>query len=564
MKTKTTKFISALAMAATLVFSSTAAYAEEAVSTAAEPQSLETYCPTNDDEEFPFNMEINVMPGSIQYIDLEEPIYGYESVLDEEALIFDVNFSLKDEFKIFDGYEFQVFSSDYSEVIASEYLEMDEVFTLPGLSIGEGYKIGMTLESESLTASYGGQFVIQAEWNGSLSVDLFYQLANTEGEAAPYVDEYNETEPKNNTISGWDPLLHGRIMNGSTSSGDVDYFKSAAPIKYMDNDMDVEDRTGVVNLEYTLDLTPGAEICIEFFDENNKSIRKYETGKSVTHIFCRFANVEMGSVYYIKITSKSSTNVKYKLQSSYQFALAWYGQFVSKDGDGVYWNANKLNTLEIEAYDTWEYKEIKKPFFIDNNKADWMAKGCGIAASAMILRNLGATMNGYDFRTGYNGRLQADPFTVMMANCKINGADFKSSPTYYHIDQPTSSNEPSIPEPDNLEGNNVANKFDVSYSSFSNVTEEKLINALEKYGYLLIYFKKTEYRAPHFMVLTNLEKYNANDGKSFAQRATVFDPAALTWSVGAGIDGKGTLLENTKSVYSQLSVDDIQSAGYYY
>lgn len=92
------KRITALALAAVTAGALGLSAAAEVEETTAEPIDLEVYCPTNEDPEFPFCLDINVMPGSIQYIDLDEPVYGFERVLDEEALDFDVSFSLKDEY----------------------------------------------------------------------------------------------------------------------------------------------------------------------------------------------------------------------------------------------------------------------------------------------------------------------------------------------------------------------------------------------------------------------------------------------------------------------------------
>ncbi len=175
MKNKMVKILSSFALAAVLTCTGVAAQADEVMNTMTVEETLNIYCSTNDDSEFPFYTALDVMPESIQYINLEKPIYGFESVLDDNKLDFNVNFSLKDEYNNFDSYDFQVFNADYSKTLVSESLKNDDVLTLHELSLGTEYKINMTLQSDNLTANYVGQFTIQAELDGTLVIDLFYQ-----------------------------------------------------------------------------------------------------------------------------------------------------------------------------------------------------------------------------------------------------------------------------------------------------------------------------------------------------------------------------------------------------
>lgn len=96
-------------------------------------------------------------------------------------------------------------------------------------------------------------------------------------------------------------------------------------------------------------------------------------------------------------------------------AYAYYSQH---DIDGTYWNGSALSGIYFSA-------GVTKRYAIDqyNRTADWMDEGCALTAHAICLRNLGATMtNGYDFRSGQNGNLPADPYTVSLANSGNNGA----------------------------------------------------------------------------------------------------------------------------------------------
>ena len=70
------------------------------------------------------------------------------------------------------------------------------------------------------------------------------------------------------------------------------------------------------------------------------------------------------------------------------------------------------------------------------SSTSWLSRfrsaGCVIASYAMILRNLNATTSRsrYDFRTGSNGYLAADPFTVMLANTSWPSIDENSDGSY--------------------------------------------------------------------------------------------------------------------------------------
>lgn len=90
----------------------------------------------------------------------------------------------------------------------------------------------------------------------------------------------------------------------------------------------------------------------------------------------------------------------------------WYSQFNATGN----WNAAGLDNVYFGSKDS-------QPVMNGTNNC-LMRKGCFAASAAMILRNLGATMYGYDVRNPDAGmhRMQADPFTVLMANCKTNGA----------------------------------------------------------------------------------------------------------------------------------------------
>ncbi len=515
--------------------------------TAEDSHLVEVYCPVNDDPEFPLNIELDFNEESIRYVDLEETVLGFEKMLDGDTLDFEMNVSLKDGFKSFDSYTLQILNADYSDEVVSKSANGGEVISVSGLDIGKGYKLNAMLKSDSAEADYAGQFTIQIEWNSMVVVDLFYQLAHLEGDGVAYAAVLNENDNRNNTISGGDNLLHGVTMVGTICSNDVDYFRYSSANKVSEDDPDEDDRTGVANLSFSLSLNSSAKICIEFFDENDNFVRKYETKDKTNTIFCRLANVPISEIYKIKITTDSSSVVEYELIPNYEFALAWYGQFVSKDDNGVYWNSNKLDTTYY--YDPYDNNREYKMF--DEGKSGKydhvFTTACGVVSAAMIFRNLGATMEGYDFRTGYEGTLQADPFTAMLANCRFNGTELRNSNIW-----------PDLPSdlkyPDELYRNEIGKKFGLNFVQINYITETSLRNAISQHDYVIVYFNNANASSNHFMVLTGLE----SGSNQFYNRATVYDPAARTYSTGVNVT-----LHQTTSGHRNDGINNILWAGYF-
>lgn len=97
-------------------------------------------------------------------------------------------------------------------------------------------------------------------------------------------------------------------------------------------------------------------------------------------------------------------------------AFTWYSQHNTLTGG---WISEMLNTVYIT-----NYSGEKRAFFINGYKTgkDWMDDGCKLCSEAMILHNLGATMTtGYDVRTEKTDNLEADPYTVALANSGATG-----------------------------------------------------------------------------------------------------------------------------------------------
>ncbi len=114
-------------------------------------------------------------------------------------------------------------------------------------------------------------------------------------------------------------------------------------------------------------------------------------------------------------------------------AYTWYSQHNSVNGG---WNAEKLNSVYLGGV----------CFFRNGYKtgSDWMDEGCKLCAVAMVLHNMDAVLTeGYDFRSGQENNLAADPYTVGLANSGVYGENkvqnsISNSPNYinHHLIDP--------------------------------------------------------------------------------------------------------------------------------
>lgn len=106
-------------------------------------------------------------------------------------------------------------------------------------------------------------------------------------------------------------------------------------------------------------------------------------------------------------TKKVSTTVKV----TDLYAYTWYSQHNMYSGG---WYASPLTNVTFN----------NRLFFSHGYRsaADWMDEGCKLSSEAMVLHNMGAKLtNGYDFRTDKENELDADPYTVALANTGTKG-----------------------------------------------------------------------------------------------------------------------------------------------
>lgn len=119
--------------------------------------------------------------------------------------------------------------------------------------------------------------------------------------------------------------------------------------------------------------------------------------------------------------SVDGTSASFAVEVVDRDGFTWYSQNNVYTSD---WDATQL----LPLYFRDPSSGIRRKFAVDakepGGNSCWMDQGCGNASVAMVLNNMGAVKTtGYDFRSGQEGNLIADPYTVALANGGAFGAD---------------------------------------------------------------------------------------------------------------------------------------------
>jgi hypothetical protein len=337
----------------------------------------------------------------------------------------------------------------------------------------------------------------------------------------PLIAPQNETEP-NNTTATANLLSHGVSMRGTLSSAtDIDFFRLRTPSSI---------NNGNITVDVSLTVPAGARMRMEIHALNQPPITFAQSATAGADLYFKIINLAANTDYFIRITAVSATSyptAQYMLNANITAGRAWYGQFDSTLGGVDYWNPNKLNSLNIT--NTSVSPNVTRQFFVNNAPATtnhWMRQGCFIASMAMVLRNMHAGMQGYDFRTDYTGFMMADPFTVMFANNNLNGTTMNVNSTTLSI-----SGNP-------IWGNstNVATRFNVRNSGWTNLTGTEaqkttaIANALQLSPAGVIVGFQNANNEEHYVVFN----IDSGSGTTF-NRFFVSDSAARSLSTGQNV-----------------------------
>lgn len=118
--------------------------------------------------------------------------------------------------------------------------------------------------------------------------------------------------------------------------------------------------------------------------------------------------------------SVENVSKSFKVKVVDRDAFTWYSQNNVYTSD---WDATQLLSLKFKSNGG-----TTKKFAVDSKEPGgnycWMDEGCGNSAVAMVLNNMGAVKTeGFDLRSGQEGNLIADPYTVALANSGQHGPD---------------------------------------------------------------------------------------------------------------------------------------------
>ncbi len=220
-----------------------------------------------------------------------------------------------------------------------------------------------------------------------------------------------------------------------------------------------------------------------------------------------FCALSAGTATVTATINEFTASIKVKVVD--KEAPTWYSQHLTKDGG---WHADDLENVYF-------YSGSYKRFIINgfNRTLDWMDEGCAITAVAIVLKNLGARYtNGYDFRFEADGNLEADPYTVSLANTGNRGLTEPKGTLYYN---PVMTNLRAITSRFTLYGQPI------TYQTTYGVTKAKLKAALDAHPEGVIVYMKNGYNGSHYIVVTecvNPTAANAND-----YRFKIYDPSGL-------------------------------------
>ncbi len=231
-------------------------------------------------------------------------------------------------------------------------------------------------------------------------------------------------------------------------------------------------------------------------------------------------------------------------------AFTWYSQRNTTASD---WDASLFSELYF-----WG-SGVKKRYAVDyrsiSGRNSWMTEGCAICSVAMVLHNLGATLEkGYDLRSGQTGNLPADPYTTTLANTYNFGA--------------TSVSELLYGDPILANWNSIASRFFVDGKAVAcrkvyNPTLRTIAKLLEEHPAGIV-AEMRKGSGSHYVVFA--ECLNPNAATLDELQFIVYDPLGYTADQGDGV-----LYERTASnlvggfskwsLYSALIYDLAENIG---
>ncbi len=235
-----------------------------------------------------------------------------------------------------------------------------------------------------------------------------------------------------------------------------------------------------------------------------------------------FCALKAGTVTVTATIGDESRSIDVKIVD--EDAFTWYSQHLATKGG---WHGGELANVYF-------YSGSHKRFIINgyNRGLDWMDTGCALTSVAMVLHNLGARYEGgYDFRFEADGNLEADPYTVALANSGNRGLT-SSKGTLYN--NPIMINIKQIAESFTLYGQPLE-----AVRTYG-VTKKKLKEALDEHPEGVIVSMENSYNGSHHIVVT--ECVNPDETNPEKYRFKIYDSAGQVRA-----EGDDVLFENSTS-----------------
>lgn len=235
-----------------------------------------------------------------------------------------------------------------------------------------------------------------------------------------------------------------------------------------------------------------------------------------------FCALKAGKVTVTATIGNESRSIDVKIVD--KDAFTWYSQHLAKGGG---WHGSELANVYF-------YAGAHKRFIINgyNRGLDWMDTGCALTSCAIVLNNLGARYeDGYDFRFYADGDLEADPYTVALANSDNRGL--------------TSSKGTIYGNPIMINIKQIASSFTLYGQPLEavrtyGVSKKALKEALDAHPEGVIVSMENSYNGSHHIVVT--ECVNPEEKNPEKYRFKIYDPAGQVRA-----DGDNVLFENSAS-----------------
>ena len=538
----------------------------------AAPEMPPTYTNTDIDDAFPLRMAPVVEPDSVFYLPApqqeapapsDDPDGGFgfgnapDKRLDTTRLSSDLQVSVKQTAPV--GAAYHITLSRDGVTVLDQDIGRDETLTVPDLAFNGVYDMTVTQTMPSLVVKYIGSVILSVDIDNMVFVNIKYQSLQMPGQLQMRNPTTASESESNDTMGSADMCNLGVTIKGTMRNAyDVDYFTYTIPSNSTNNGGQLSITLSTPNLSdgngglvnYGLQLICTRE-GVTYYTNTSTQIGASDDYLFVSGSFSGWT-LKAGDKIYVKVyladTNVSTTLISsnyYYLNVNCQHKFSWYSQHSGRSGSQVFWNSEKLDKLyfpQSTAYGNVKFISDITADHATTSRSDLMDRGCFIASTAMVLRNMQKTMNGTDFRTGFIGPLYADPFTVTLANVGKNGSEISQNPSTGNYNLPNVYVDPiSVSLPTILPkfGATYRTGVDLTGTDAQKISQLALALSINQ-GKGIIVLLKNSSGSTHYIVIVG-----DNGGTSANQRFIVCDPGTVNPSLGDNV-----LFGNSKSVVS--------------